>query len=637
MPSFETAMALIEARLRTAGSGSKGGRDWLCPVHEVDGRTHSPSLTVKRGDEPGTIVLRCAKCDTADVLEAVGLNYSDLSYDDALSVVEQVFHYYPDARGRKHLRVVRTRFSDGSKKVRPEHRSGSGWAKGMGDRERVLYGLPDVLKAARKHREVHLTGGESDADALNEWFAARGVKACATTHGGAGKFHLADYLSPLEGVSRVVVWADRDGVGYRCAAQRLAALSDAGFTAEARLPIPDQPKADVRDHLDAGHTPDDGKPITLAELRDLARGDEGSDEDSEVERALTRLRVQDRARELHRAEKADAAFREPASDLDLASALRREREPLTYTIDRLHPTGSNSLIAAQYKVGKTTLMLNLARAYADGDRFLGEFNVEPGAGRIALFNYELTEEMLLDQYVTPLGIENPERIAPLNLRGRDFDLRGPEAFAFAVKWLRDRGCDALILDPFGAAARLTNENDNSEARNWLLGVLDPLKEAAGIRDLWMPAHTGRGQAEEGNEHVRGASSVDDWADVRWNYTKAKFTEDGRTVWRRFLSAHGRAVDLPERAIDYDAEDSTLYVSEFQSRVEMRAEGATAQVVRIVSENPGITSGALKDALHAGNRDKGPAIAAALLQRLVHQRAGNRNAKHFYPGPEHGDA
>ncbi|WP_345457613.1 AAA family ATPase [Nocardioides marinquilinus] len=626
-------MKRIEERLNARGSSRSSGNDFYCPVHETDGRSHSASLTVKRGDEPGQIIMRCARCPTDDVLDLLGLTYADLHYDDVPreKLGTPVYFDYPDRDGKPHLRVVRQRFTSGRPDTHQEHWTGSRWRKGLGEpqRERVLYRLPHVLKAVRKGRTIHLTEGESDADALNKWFKANKQKAFATTHPeGAGKWRDA-YLASLAGAARVVVWADRDAPGYACAAQRFASLQNAAHAVEFRLPIPDEPKADVRDHLAAGHRPDDGEIVTLAELEALTHTANDED-DAAVTRALEKLRVNERARDLHRAEKADREFRAPASDLDLAAALARPREPLSYTIDRLHPTGSNSLIAAQYKVGKTTLMANLLKSYADGDKFLGEFTVEPGPGRIAFFNYELTDSMLYDEYLVPMGIENTGRVAVLNLRGANFDLRSPAAFDFAVSWLQERNCDALILDPFGAAARLNNENDNSEARNWLLGILDPLKAAASLNDLWMPAHTGRGQSEEGQEHARGASAVDDWADVRWTYTKASVTEDDRTVWRRYLSAHGRAVDVPERELAYDTDDHSLYVSQYRSRSQVRTEKGLPDLIRIVSENPGINASALKKALSVGNRDKGRLIALAVNAGAVRVEEGSNNSKLYYP-------
>lgn len=394
--------------------------------------------------------------------------------------------------------------------------------------------------------------------------------------------------------------------------------------AEARGLILSEAGATIASGLEAGSR----EPLILLQESDAAALER------DIEKERRRLQVTESAREQLRAAKADDAFTRPEDSGTLAQALAKERQPLSYTIDQLHPSGSNSLIAAQYKVGKTTLMANLLKSYADGDKFLGEFAVKPGAGRIALLNYELTEDMLLDEYLTPLGIENPDRVALLNLRGLNFDLRSPAAFDHAVEWLQDYECDALILDPFGAAARLTNENDNSEARNWLLGVLDPLKEAAGIRDLWISAHTGRGEKEEGEEHVRGASSVDDWADVRWLYSKANVGGgDGDTRWRRFLSADGRGVDVSEHELAFDKEDHSLYVSRYRSRAVARLQGSVKVVESIVQAEPGINATNLKAKLSIGNRDKSGPINEAVQGDLIHVRPGPGNAKHYHPGPK----
>ena len=81
--------------------------------------------------------------------------------------------------------------------------------------------------------------------------------------------------------------------------------------------------------------------------------------------------------------------------MTLKDALAEPREALSYTIDRLHTASGNTLLVAQYKTGKTTLMANLLKALADGEPFLSEFAVKL-EGRVAFFNYELTREMFLD-------------------------------------------------------------------------------------------------------------------------------------------------------------------------------------------------------------------------------------------------
>jgi hypothetical protein len=356
-------------------------------------------------------------------------------------------------------------------------------------------------------------------------------------------------------------------------------------------------------------------------------------EDGLVSKRLKELRATDRARDILNTEKAAALYVQPPPMEDLGVMIGRERKPLQYTIESLHPTGSNTLIAAQFKVGKTMLMANLAKSYADGSRFLGAFSMNPGGGRLAILNYELNEDMLVDQYFKPMGLSSEEasRIVVWNLRGRNFDLRSKEAFDDAVRWFKKHGCDALIVDPFGAAARLQNENDNSEARNWLLGCLDPLKYEAGIRDLWMPAHTGRGESEEGAEHVRGASSVDDWADVRWLYTKAMVNRaDGTTGMHRFLRAEqSRGVDVGEQEIAFDKEDNLLYVLKARSRAQARSEGAAHQVVRLAVEEPGITSTGLGNGITGDTRARRSGVREAVNNGWVRVEKGAKNASLHY--------
>jgi hypothetical protein len=67
-----------------------------------------------------------------------------------------------------------------------------------------------------------------------------------------------------------------------------------------------------------------------------------------------------------------------------------------------------------------------------------------------------------------------------------------------------------------------DENSNSDV-GVFLDQLDIIKERAGVSNLILPVHTGRAQ-EQGIDRARGATRLDDWADVRWLLKK---TEDGR--------------------------------------------------------------------------------------------------------------
>ena len=80
------ALDRVRQALREAGSTSADGEEWRCPTHDDD----SASLTIKLGDEPGKVVMRCgAGCQTKSVLSRIGLKWADL-FDSGTKVVDKV-------------------------------------------------------------------------------------------------------------------------------------------------------------------------------------------------------------------------------------------------------------------------------------------------------------------------------------------------------------------------------------------------------------------------------------------------------------------------------------------------------------------------------------------------------------------
>jgi 5S rRNA maturation endonuclease (ribonuclease M5) len=118
---------------------------------------------------------------------------------------------------------------------------------------RVLYRLPQVVEAVKTGATVYVVEGEKDADAI----AAIGVVATCNPGGASrtGKWR-PEYSDMLEGAD-VVVIADRDEAGRAHA--RAVAADLAGKAASVRVveAAVDRPKADVSDHLAAGHSLDE--------------------------------------------------------------------------------------------------------------------------------------------------------------------------------------------------------------------------------------------------------------------------------------------------------------------------------------------------------------------------------------------
>lgn len=316
-----------------------------------------------------------------------------------------------------------------------------------------------------------------------------------------------------------------------------------------------------------------------------------------VKKELALLRAREDAKRLFTAERAALEFREPPSVLTLREQLLLPRDPVAFSIAELLPRGGNALLTAQFKAGKTTVNTSLLRSVADGEPFLGRYDVQQHDGRIAIFNYELSQQQY-DQWLEDAGIVNSDRVSVLHLRGFRLDIRVPRVEDWIVQWLRERDVKTWIADPFARAAVGVDENSNTEVGVWL-DTFDVIKERAGVIDGVLTTHTGRAEQESGQERARGATRLDDWADVRWILTK----DDNGT---RFFRATGRDVEVPEEKLTCDDTTRRLTIGGGDRAWERRRH-LEQIVVAYVKAHPG-SSGA---AVEAGVEGKGTAVRAAL--------------------------
>lgn len=271
--------------------------------------------------------------------------------------------------------------------------------------------------------------------------------------------------------------------------------------------------------------------------------DFGEHQDDQLAWQVNRERIRRQARRIIDQEEAAAEFREPPYLPTLTDELAIPDEPVRYTIDQVMPRGANVLLTAQYKTGKTTLINNLARALVDDTPFLDRFKTQlDDGGRVALWNYEVDARQYRT-WLRDLAIVNTDRISVLNLRGFRMPVAVRWVEDWAVDWLTRHQVAVWVVDPFARAYLGASENDNAEVGRFL-DTLDVIKARAGVTDLIVPTHTGRGEMEEGQERARGATRLDDWTDVRWLLTKDKADV-------RYFRATGRDVELPEEALTFD--------------------------------------------------------------------------------------
>jgi transcription termination factor Rho len=135
----------------------------------------------------------------------------------------------------------------------------------------------------------------------------------------------------------------------------------------------------------------------MSVAEDIKNGKRGAPTEAEHEQVLIKKELQKR-----RVKKIVDAIERPAVSLpDILTLKERLALPLVETAWRiadLQAAGHRVLLAAQFKAGKTTFVVNVIRSVVDGDPFLNRYVVSPIEGTVALFDFEMSGRQLDDWY-----------------------------------------------------------------------------------------------------------------------------------------------------------------------------------------------------------------------------------------------
>ncbi len=323
-----------------------------------------------------------------------------------------------------------------------------------------------------------------------------------------------------------------------------------------------------------------------------------------------------------------------------SEALRRPRpQPVVGTIDDLLamdeepcriegllPTEGRLLLSAQKKVGKTTMVGNLAHSLITGEPFLGRFATRAIEGRVVALNYEVTGRQFAS-WMRDIGIPS-DRMVVVNLRGRENLLASEAGREHLVERIREVEGQVLIVDPFGRAFTGEDQNSASAVGPWL-GILDEVAEASGCTEMILVAHTGWN-----GERSRGSSALEDWPDSILRLTK---DGDGASA-PRFVSAEGRDVDVDEDRLDFDKATRRLTMSGAGGRRKAKgaekAEELRSLVLMAVAERPDSYVGQVENWLTDRGYSKGRSGSVARVLRECHSegrlamREGENNRRHY---------
>lgn len=238
-----------------------------CPAHE----DRTPSLDITHGDTQPVLIKCWAGCDTAEILDAAGLDWADVSLDKPAplptrppmreikrtappAVSKRIEYVYTDVDNTPLFRVVRQNRIDGTKRIHQERPVDGGvrWvpgitAKGTGEPlvPYVPYRLPRLVAGVAADALIFIVEGEKCVESLE----SLGFIA-TTNHGGAGKWR-DDYSHYFQS-ARVVVLPDNDDAGRSHAQQVHDSLASVAASVTV-LDIPGLPeKGDVADFVASG-------------------------------------------------------------------------------------------------------------------------------------------------------------------------------------------------------------------------------------------------------------------------------------------------------------------------------------------------------------------------------------------------
>jgi hypothetical protein len=284
----------------------------------------------------------------------------------------------------------------------------------------------------------------------------------------------------------------------------------------------------------------------------------------------------------------------PPVDMGTLGEMLARPDDTRWRVEGLLPAGGRAVVISPRKVGKSTLLGNLARALVTGEDFLGRFPIKPVEGAVMYLNYEMSGPQFgrwLGDMQIPAHLH--DRIVLVNLRGRENLLATDRGRAELVQIMLAAKVEVLIVDPFGRAFTGDNQNDNTQVDNWLK-VLDRVATDGGAKEVALVVHAGWGNG--GDVRARGASALEDWPDSIIRYSREKDI-DGAP---RFLEAEGRDVSVDKDRVHYNPETRTLTMTGTggpqSARRSAKASSLTEPVFAIVESMQGASASAIEMAL-----------------------------------------
>ena len=380
---------------------------------------------------------------------------------------------YRDEIGELLFQVVRFEPKD----FRQRRPGGCGWIWKLGDARRVLYLLPELVKAVAAGQTIYIPEGEKDVDNL------RAIGLAATTNPGGIKKWRAEYSEYLRGAD-IVVLPDNHAEGREHGDQVVASLH--GIAKRIRIldigkhwgGCPD--KGDISDWIAAGVTAEKLKAMADALPDVAAPADNHSSEQKSAE---------------------DCAAVQKGQPLSIADFLVKELPERKNIIDPWLPEKGLGMIYSPRGVGKTLFGLGSGYAISAAETFLG-FEVE-APQKVLYVDGEMPARVMQERLaaiVRGFGKQPPSENHFRLLCADLFEFGLPDlATPAGQAWLDARIGDTnvIFLDNISTLVRSGKEN---EAESWrpLQGWL--LRQRRLGRTVIFLHHAGKGGTQRGTSN-----------------------------------------------------------------------------------------------------------------------------------------
>ena len=222
----------------------------FCPVHEADGKSHTPSLSIRQGDQQDVVMHCHAGCSHDAIRAALKLDGKPKKATRRIVTA----YSYRDLSGNEVRQKVRYEPKD----FHIRHKGPAGeWVYNAGPGPAVLYRLPELVSGIAAGNPILLGEGEKDVDRLY----SLGFVATCNIEGAARPNQKpkwrTEYTTQLAGSPRVIFLPHHDAPGRA----HMAAIAQAlrGKVADLRwLELPGLSGAkndnDVSDWLNQGHS-----------------------------------------------------------------------------------------------------------------------------------------------------------------------------------------------------------------------------------------------------------------------------------------------------------------------------------------------------------------------------------------------